>query len=89
MTSWAKDGAIDAVVWGGSSEWGGCQPADPGEQALVNRAVQWFVPDGESTEDFRNSSDPQSWKGSTDTSDATPGKVNKGVADSALTPAKR
>jgi len=89
LKSWSRDGAIDAVVWGGSSKWANCQPTDLGEQALGNGVVQWFAPAGKSLEDFRNNSNPQGWKGSADSGDATPGRVNPGVDDSALSPTKR
>jgi hypothetical protein len=89
LKSWNRDAAIDAVMWGGTSKWAGCQTTDLGEQVLANGTVEWFVPDGKLPADFSNNTNPRSWKGSAETSDATPGRTNKGVDDSNLQTARK
>jgi hypothetical protein len=84
LKSWSKDAAMDAVVWGGSSKWTGCPVTELSPDALGNGALVWFVPKGKSVADFKDNTDPQSWKTSTDVEDATPGGRNKGVDDSTL-----
>jgi hypothetical protein len=84
LKSWIRDGAVDAVVWGGTSKWTGCQPTELPLEALANGAVAWFVPRTKTIADFRDNVDPKCWKSSTDTRDATPGRTNKGVDDSVL-----
>lgn len=82
LRSWSRDGAVDAVVWGGTSKWTGCQSTELPTEALSNGAVAWFVPRGETIPDFRDNQDPKCWKSSADANDATPGRTNNGVNDS-------
>jgi hypothetical protein len=89
LKSWNRDAAIDALVWGGTSRWTGCQSTDLGEQALGNGTVVWFVPEGTSVADFRNNAVPQNWKGSTGASNSSPGWANEGIDDSSLQPVKK
>jgi hypothetical protein len=86
--SWSRDGAVDAVVWGGTSKWTGCQPTELPIEALANGAVAWFVPRGKTIPDFRDNADPKFWKSSPDAKDATPGRTNKEVDDSIFIPKK-
>jgi len=88
LKSWSRDGAIDAVVWGGTSKWTGCQTTELPVEALANGAVVWFVPRAKTIPDFRDNTDPKCWKSSPNASDATPGRTNKGVDDSILIPKK-
>lgn len=88
LKSWRRDGAIDAVVWGATSKWTGCQPTELPTQALGNGSVAWFVPRAKTMQDFKDNSDPACWKSSTNADDATPGRTNKGVDDSILLPKK-
>ncbi|MCX6142443.1 MAG: hypothetical protein NTZ35_04415 [Ignavibacteriales bacterium] len=88
LKSWNRDGAVDAIVWGGTSKWTGCQTTGLPLEALANGAVAWFVPRTKTIPDFKDNSDPKCWKSSTDASDATPGRTNKGVDDSILIPKK-
>jgi hypothetical protein len=88
LKSWSRDAAVDAVVWGGTSKWTGCQPTELPIEALANGAVAWFVPRAKTIPDFKDNVDPKCWTSSTDAKDATPGRVNKGVDDSILIPRK-
>ena len=88
LKSWSRDGAIDAVVWGGTSKWTGCQATELPVEALANGAVAWFVPRATTIPDFRDNTDPKCWKSSPNASDVTPGRTNKGVDDSILIPKK-
>lgn len=88
LRSWSRDGAMDAIVWGGTSKWTGCQPTDLPIEALANGATAWFVARNRTISDFRTNSDPTCWKSSTGANDATPGNTNKGVDDSILVPKK-
>jgi hypothetical protein len=88
LKSWIRDGAVDAVVWGGTSKWAGCRAVELPNEALANGAVAWFATKGRTLLDFRQNSDPQFWKSSRDPNDATFGRTNKGVDDSVLLPKK-
>jgi hypothetical protein len=88
LKSWSRDGAVDAVVWGGTSKWTGCQPTELPIEALANGAVAWFVPRAKTIPDFKDNADPKCWKSSTDATDVTPGRSNKGVDDSIFIPKK-
>jgi hypothetical protein len=88
LKSWSRDGAVGAVVWGGTSKWTGCTGTELPLEALANGSVAWFVPRSKTLSDFRGNTDPQCWKSSTDADDATPGRTNKGVDDSILLPKK-
>jgi len=89
LKSWSKDGAIDAVAWGGSSKWIGCQVTELAPDAVENGDLTWFVPKGNALTEFKDNTDPQTWKTSTDVKDATPGGTNKGVDDSSLGSTKK
>lgn len=88
LKSWSRDGAIDAVVWGGTSKWTGCQATELPPEALTNGTVAWFVPRTKTMQDFKDNTDANCWKNSTIASDATPGRTNKSVDDSILVPKK-
>jgi len=88
LKSWSRDGAVDAVVWGGTSKWTGCQPTELPIEALANGAVAWFVPRGKTIPDFRDNQDPKYWRSSAGANDATPGRTNKGVDDTMVIPKK-
>jgi hypothetical protein len=88
LKSWSRDGAVDAVVWGGTSKWTGCQATELTPDALTNGALAWFIPRTKIMADFRDNTDPKCWKSGTTTDDATPGRTNKGVDDSLLIPKK-
>lgn len=88
LKSWSRDGAVDAVVWGGTSKWTGCQATELPIEALANGAVAWFVPRAKTIPDFRDNADPKCWKSSAAANDATPGRTNNGVDDSILIPKK-
>jgi hypothetical protein len=88
LKSWSRDGAVDAVVWGGTSKWTGCQPTELPIEALANGAVAWFVPRGKTTPDFKDNAIPTCWKSSADANDATPGRTNNGVDDIMVIPKK-
>jgi len=88
LKSWSRDGAIDAVLWGGTSKWTGCQGTELPLEALANGSAAAFVPRAKTIPDFRDNTDPKCWKSSTNASDATPGRTNKGVDDSILIPKK-
>ncbi len=88
LKSWSRDGAIDAVVWGGTSKWTGCQATELPVEALANGAVACFVPRAKTVPDFKDNADTKCWKSSTNANDATPGRTNKGVDDSILIPKK-
>jgi hypothetical protein len=85
---WSRDGAVDAVVWGGTSKWTGCQATELPIEGLANGTVAWFVPRTKTMPDFKDNTDPKCWKSSTDANDATPGRINRGVDDSILIPKK-
>jgi hypothetical protein len=89
LKSWNRDAAIDALVWGGTSRWTGCQPTDLGEQALGNGTVVWFVPEGTSAADFKNNAAPQNWKSSAGASNSSPVWAYEGIDDSSLQPVKK
>jgi hypothetical protein len=88
LKSWSRDGAIDAVVWGGTSKWTGCQATELPPEVLTNGMVAWFVPRTKTMQDFKDNTDAKCWKNSTIASDATPGRTNKGVDDSMVIPKK-
>jgi len=88
LKSWSRDGAVDAVVWGGTSKWTGCKPTELPAEALTNGAVAWFVPRGKTVQGFKESGDPNCWKSSTTATDATPGRTNNNVDDSIFIPKK-
>jgi hypothetical protein len=89
LKSWSRDGAVDAVVWGGTSKWTGCQATELPAEALANGSVAWFVPRAKTMRDFKDNTDATCWKSSPNANDATPGRTNKGVDDSAFQAIKR
>jgi hypothetical protein len=86
--SWSRDDTTDAVEWGGTSEWTGCQATESPDEAIANGAVAWFVPRAKTTPDFRDNADQRCWKSSAKTNDATAGWTNGRVVDSILIPKK-
>jgi len=86
--SLSRDGTIDAVAWGGTSEWTGCQTTELPTEALANGSVAWFVPRAKTIVDFRDNVDSKFWKSSPKASDAVPGWTNNGVDGFILIPKK-
>ncbi len=76
--------AIDAIAWEATSKWEGCETTLLTKEMLENGKVAWFVPAGNSPDDFKNNTDVKKWKSSENGTDATPGKTNPGVDDSRL-----
>lgn len=88
LKSWSRDGAVVAVVWGGTSKWTGSKPTELPAEALTNGAVAWFVPRVKTVPGFKESTDPSCWKSSSVATDVTPGRTNNDVDDSILIPKK-
>lgn len=79
LSEWRKNAAISIVTWGGTSLWTGCTstvlPAAMGE----NGNILYFVPNGKTEDDFKNTKDSKLWINTDDARKATPGQKNPGV----------
>lgn len=88
LRSWGRGSAIDAISWGGTSRWDGCQGTQLPEEALSNGTVAWFARRTDTLSEFRQNTDPQFWMSSKDATSATPGGPNKGDDGSIVVPKK-
>jgi hypothetical protein len=80
-SDWNKKKAVDAVSWGGSCNWEGCTITQLPLESLDNGYIAYFKPEGTN---FKDNSDVKNWVSTSDSKDATPGKVNKDVDDSSI-----
>lgn len=81
LKEWKRDAAVEALVWAAASQWEGCKVTELPQEYMDNGKIAWFSPVGNN---FRDNTAPSNWKWSENENDATPGRCNKGVNDSAL-----